>query len=135
MTREELQKKVNSINSKCKNDFRLDIQTYLLWSRKRQDLIKDIKLKNNYILRTTLLYCYDNTITLDIDLMKPESDVNKSVVMYSKSICYSDNDKIKHERKDMKLLYNLTQSLSDDVILSLARNNCHDFLLKHIELA
>lgn len=135
MTREELQKKVNNINSKCKNDFRLDIQTYLLWSRKRQDLIKDIKLKNNYILRTTLLFCYDNTITLDIDLMKPESDVNESVVMYSKSICYSDNDKTKHERKDMKLLYNLTQSLSDDVILSLARNNCHDFLLKHIEKA
>ena len=134
MTKQELLKKMKNVNSKCFNDFQLDVQTFIIWSKKRQDLIKDIKLKDNKILRTTLLYCYDNTISLDIELMTPVSSTEDRVVMFSKTTTYEDNDNIYHAKKDMKLLYEMTKWLNNDVILSLAKNNCYDWQLKDIEL-
>lgn len=135
MTIKELFKKADNVKAKCSNDFELDTNTFAMWSGKRQDLIKDIKLQNNCLLRCTLMYCYDKTIALHIDLMKPVSDPASRVVMYSKSSIYSDNDRIKHDKKDMKLLYKYTESFDNNIILSLAQENCRDWLRDALVLA
>lgn len=109
--KEEIQK----INSKCKNDFRLDVEYYLFHNEKT--LIKNITIDNEHYLQFRLSYNWKNQIVLHIskyhhkkdDYFATSNGLGKSKIL----------DFTEVKRKNVNSLIEFTHNLTDDELMKI----------------
>lgn len=105
ITKEQMQK----INSKCMNDWRLDVQYFLFHSEKT--LIKHIKIDDEHYLEFRLSFNWKNQISLRIskyhhkqgDYFATSEGLGKSKIL----------DSAEHTRKSINNLIEYTKTLAD----------------------
>lgn len=106
ITKEAIQK----TNTKCSNDWRLDVEYYLFHNEKR--LIKHIELDDEHYLEFALQYNYKNQISLHIskfehkqgDYFAHSQGLGKTRIL----------DEIQATRKNLNNLIEFTKTLNDD---------------------
>jgi len=104
------QEQIKSINNKCSNDWRLDVEYYVYHNEKT--LIKHIQLDNKHYLEFTLRYNYKNQISLHIskfnhkkgDYFSTSEGLGKSKIL----------DEIQAKRKNLNNLIEFTKTLNDE---------------------
>ena len=101
---------IETINNKCSNNWRLDVQ-YLLFHNEKQ-LIKHIRLDEEHYLKFSLYYNYQNQIQLHIskfyhkvgDTFASSTGLGKHKIL----------NEAKATRKSINNLIELTKQLNDD---------------------
>lgn len=109
---------IKSVNSKCSNDWKLDVQYYIYHNEKT--LIKRITLDEQNFLEFALRYNYKNQISLHISKFFQEtgkkyastSGMGKSVIL----------DEIQAKRKSVNNLIAFTEKLTDTELLDINEN-------------
>ncbi len=104
------QEQIKKINSKCMNDWGLDVQYYIFHNEKT--LLKQIKLDDEHYLEFALRYNYKNQISLHIskfyhkqgDYFASSNGLGKRVIL----------DETQVTRKNINNLIEFTNSLTDD---------------------
>ncbi len=104
------QEQIKSINNKCNNDWRLDVEYYLFHNEKT--LIKQIKLDEEHYLEFALRYNYKNQISLHIskfehkegEYFSTSQGLGKSMVL----------DETQAKRKNLNNLLEFTKILNDE---------------------
>ena len=116
---------VKKINSKCDNNFRLDVQYFLIHSEKT--LYKDIDINNNLKIEVKINYFpeYENSLGYNRETGKliPTLNFRKWVREYEGSL-WSSTDWGKRKiisderptRKNISLLQKLTKEVTDELI-------------------
>ena len=111
------QEQIKKINSKCMNDWGLDVQYYIFHNEK--NLIKQLKLDDEHYLEFTLHYNYKNQISLRIskfyhkvgDYFASSSGLGKSKVL----------NETRAKRKNVNDLIEFTKSLTDEKLMEINR--------------
>ena len=104
------QEQIKNINSKCLNDWGLDVQYYIFHNEKT--LIKQIKLDDKYFLEFALRYNYKNQISLHISkFYHKQGDYFASSEGLGKSKILNETQAT---RKNLNNLIEFTNSLTDD---------------------
>lgn len=111
------QEQIKKINSKCMNDWGLDVQYYIFHNEK--NLIKQLKLDDEHYLEFTLHYNYKNQISLHInkfyhkqgDYFSSSSGLGKSKVL----------NETRAKRKNVNDLIEFTKSLTDEKLMEINR--------------
>lgn len=109
------QEQIKTINSKCMNDWRLDVQYYIFHNEKT--LIKQIKLDDEHYLEFRLNYNYKNQISLHIskfyhkegDYFASSNGLGKRKIL----------DETQATRKNLNNLIELTKSLTDEELMTI----------------
>jgi len=112
------QEQIKNINSKCMNDWRLDVEYYLFHNEKT--LIKHIKLDDEHYLEFALRYNYKNQISLHIskyhhkqgDYFAVSSGLGKSKVL----------NETQAKRKNVNDLIEFTNTLTDEKLMEINTN-------------
>ena len=112
------QEQIKTINSKCLNDWRLDVEYYVFHNEKT--LIKHIKLDDEHYLEFTLRYNYKNQISLHIskfynkqgEYFASSNGLGKSKVL----------NETQAKRKNVNDLIEFTQTLTDDKLMEINQN-------------
>ncbi len=104
------QEQIKKINSKCMNDWGLDVQYYIFHNEKI--LIKQIKLDDEHYLEFALRYNYKNQISLHISkFYHKQGDYFASSEGLGKSKILNETQAT---RKNLNNLIEFTNSLTDD---------------------
>ena len=111
------QEQIKNINSKCMNDWRLDVEYYIFHNEKT--LIKHIKLDDEHYLEFALRYNYKNQISLHIskfyhkqgEYFSSSSGLGKSKVL----------NETQAKRKNVNDLIEFTKSLTDKELMEINR--------------
>lgn len=112
------QDQIDSINNKCSNEWKLDIEYYFYHGEKT--LIKQIRLDEQHYLEFALRYNHRNQISLHISKFYHEkgatfastSGMGKSKVL----------DTTTYTRKNVSKLIEFTQALYDEQLLEINKN-------------
>lgn len=108
------QEQIKKINSKCMNDWGLDVQYYIFHNEKT--LIKQIKLDNEYFLEFALRYNYKNQISLHISkFYHKQGDFFASSEGLGKSKILNETQAT---RKNLNNLIELTKNLTDEELMT-----------------
>lgn len=109
------QEQIKKINSKCMNDWGLDVQYYIFHNEK--NLIKQLKLDDEHYLEFTLHYNYKNQISLRISKFYHKAGDNFA------SSNGLGKQKILEEtpapRKSINKLIEFTKTLNDDELMKI----------------
>lgn len=106
---------VERINSKCSNEWRLDVEYYLFHNEKT--LIKNITIDDEHYLQFRLSYNWKNQIALNIskyhhkkdDYFATSSGLGKSKILDSTEV----------KRKNVNSLIEFTHKLTDDELMKI----------------
>lgn len=112
------QEQIKTINSKCMNDWRLDVQYYIFHNEKT--LIKQIKLDDEHYLEFTLRYNCNKKISLHISKFyhkKNENYASTSGLGKSKIL-----DETPAKTRNVNKLIELTKILNDEELLKINEN-------------
>lgn len=112
------QEQIKTINSKCMNDWRLDVQYYIFHNEKT--LIKQIKLDYEHYLEFTLRYNCNKKISLHISKFyhkKNENYASTSGLGKSKIL-----DETPAKTRNVNKLIELTKILNDEELLKINEN-------------
>ena len=108
------QEQIKKINSKCMNDWGLDVQYYIFHNEKT--LIKQIKLDNEYFLEFALRYNYKNQISLHISkFYHKQGDFFASSEGLGKSKILNETQAT---RKNLNNLIELTKNQTDEELMT-----------------
>lgn len=109
---------ITNINSKCKNEWKLDVDYYLFHNEKT--LVKQVKLDDENYLEFTLRYNYKNQVSLHISKFyqpKDKSYASSSGMGKSKVL-----DEISYKRKTINNLIEFTKGLNDEKLQEINGN-------------
>lgn len=111
-------KQISSINNKCYNGWKLDVQYYMYHNEKT--LIKDIELDEEHYLQFAIRYNWKNQISLHISKFfhKKDEAFASTSGMGKRKILNS----ISAQRKDVKKLIEFTKTLTDDKLMEINEN-------------
>lgn len=112
------QKQISNINSRCMNNWKLDVQYYLFHNEKT--LIKQIELDKQNYLEFALRYNYKNQVSLHISkFYHKENEYFASTSGMGKSKVL-DTTPVK--RKTVNKLIAFTRDLTDNALIEINKN-------------
>ncbi|MBQ8234893.1 MAG: hypothetical protein IJZ36_04875 [Bacilli bacterium] len=112
------QEQIKNINSKCMNDWRLDVEYYVFHNEKT--LKKHIKLDDEHYLEFALRYNYKNQISLHIskfyhkqgDYFASSNGLGKSKIL----------NETQAKRKNVNDLIEFTKTLTNNELMEINKN-------------
>ena len=112
------QKQISNINSQCMNNWKLDVQYYLLYNEKT--LIKQVEIDKQNYLEFALRYNYNNQVSLHINKFyhKENEDYASTSGMGKSKVL----DITPVKRKIVNKLIEFTRDLTDNALIEINKN-------------
>lgn len=109
---------IDSLNSKCKNDWKFDWQYYLNYGEKT--FIKSIPLDAENYLEYALRYNYKNQISIHISKFNHKENETFAVTSGMGKSIVLDETQVK--RKNVNDLIEFTKTLNDEQLIEINKN-------------